>query len=307
MGRYVIRRVLQMVLVVIGATFLIFAMVFALPGNPLAGKCGDRPCPAEFVKQETERLHLDDPLPIQYVHYAKNLLKGDFGTSSAGDEVIDLIREAYPVTLRLGLIAICFVVLVGVGAGIISGVRRGGIFDKSTLALTMLMISLPIFVIGTTSQWTLGVKWGLFPVTASDGGWGQLVLPGFVVGSLSLAYAARITRTSLSENLRADYVRTARAKGLPRNRVIGVHALRNSLIPVVTFVGSEFGALLGGAVVTEGIFNVPGIGGLVYRAIGLREGATVVGVVTVLILVFLIVNLLVDLLYAALDPRIRYE
>lgn len=307
MGRYVARRLLQMVLVVIGSTFLIFAMVFALPGDPLAGKCGERPCPPEFVRAETDRLHLDDPLPVQYFHYMKNLLQGDFGTTSSGDAVTELIQDAYPTTLKLGLIALVFIAVVGVGSGILTGVRRGGPVDKSVLVITLFLISLPVFVIGKAAQAILGHEFGLFPVTATAGTWGQLIMPGLVVGSLSLAYASRITRSGLAENLRADYVRTARAKGLSERRVIGVHALRNSLIPVITFLGSDFGALLGGAVVTEGIFGIRGVGGLVFRSIGLREGATVVGVVTVLILIFLLVNLLVDLLYAVLDPRIRYE
>ncbi len=307
MGRYVARRLLQLVLVVIGSTFLIFAMVFALPGNPLAGKCGERPCPPEFVAAETERLHLDDSLPVQYLYYAGNLLQGDFGTTSSGDQVTTLIKDAYPTTLKLGLIALAFIAVVGVGSGIVTGVRRGGGVDRSVLVITLFLISLPVFVIGKAAQTILGHQFGFFPVTATDGTWGQLIMPGLVVGSLSLAYASRITRASLAENLRADYVRTARAKGLPERRVIGVHALRNSLIPVITFLGSDFGALLGGAVVTEGIFGIRGVGGLVFRSIQLREGATVVGVVTVLILIFLLVNLVVDLLYAALDPRIRYE
>ena len=307
MGRYVLRRLLQMVFVVLGATFLVFAMVYALPGDPLAGKCGERPCSAEYVRAETERLHLDDPLPIQYGHYVKGLAQGDFGTTAAGDDVLDEIQRTYPVTLRLGIIAIAFVAVVGVGVGIAAGIRRNGAFDRASLAGTLFLISLPIFVIGTTMQYLFGIKLGWFPVTASDGSWGQLILPGMAVGSLSLAYATRITRTSVVENLRADYVRTARAKGMPESRVIGIHTMRNSLIPIVTFLGTEFGGLLGGAIVTEGIFNIPGIGGLVFRGIALREGALVVGIATFLILIFLLVSLIVDLVYAALDPRIRYE
>ncbi|GAA0620859.1 ABC transporter permease [Sporichthya brevicatena] len=307
MGRYVLRRLLQMAFVLLGATFLVFAMVYALPGDPLAGKCGERPCSAEYVRAETERLHLDDPLPVQYGHYLKGLAQGDFGTTASGDDVLDEIKRTYPVTLRLGTIAIIFVAIVGVGAGIIAGVRRNGLFDRVSLAGTLFVISLPIFVIGTTMQYFLGIKMGLFPVTATNGSWGQLIMPGMAVGSLSLAYATRITRTSVAENLRADFVRTARAKGMPEHRVVGIHTMRNSMIPIITFLGTEFGSLLGGAIVTEGIFNIPGVGGLVFRAIALREGALVVGVATFLILIFLVVSLIIDLMYAVLDPRIRYE
>lgn len=307
MGRYVLRRLLQMIPVLFGATFIIFVMVFALPGDPLAGKCGQRACPEAFAAAYTEKFNLDDPVPVRYVKYIGNVAKGDFGESDSGEKVLDQIQRTYPTTLKLASMAIAFEIVIGIGAGIISGVRRGGIFDNGVLAATLVLISVPVFVTGTTLQYFFGVKFGWLPINARDATFTQLIMPGFVLAGLSLAYAARITRTSLAENLRADYVRTARAKGLSQRRVIGIHAMRNSLIPVVTFIGADFGGLMGGAIITEGIFSVDGVGGLIFRSIALKEGVTVTGVVTVLILVFLLVNLLVDLLYAYLDPRIRYE
>jgi oligopeptide transport system permease protein len=308
MGRYVIRRLLQMIPVILGTTFLIFAAVWALPGDPFAGKCGDRPCPPAYVEAMEAKFNLNDPLIVQYLKYLGNLLTGDFGTTYRGDAVIDQIAQAYPTTVKLTLIAIFFEIVIGVGAGILAGLRRGGFFDNLVLISTLLVISVPVFVIGTTAQYIFGIRLGWFPPTVSqEAPVSDLILPALVLASLSLAYVARLMRTTLAENLRADYVRTATAKGLARRRVIGLHAVRNSLIPVVTFIGADFGALLGGAIVTEGIFNIAGVGGLTYRAIRTREGATVTAVVTVLVLVFLIVNLLVDLLYAYLDPRIRYE
>jgi oligopeptide transport system permease protein len=306
-GRYVLRRLLQMIPVVIGTTLIIFALVYALPGDPLAGKCGERGCPEEYIRMQTEKFHLDDPLPVQYGYYLLNLAQGDFGEQWNGEKVSDQLLRAYPTTLKLAFVAVLFEIVIGLGAGVVAGIRRGGIFDTSVLGTTLVLISIPVFVIGTTLAWFLGVRLGWFPPTATNATWRELILPGFVLGSLSLAYVARLTRTSLAENLRADYVRTARAKGLAHTRVIGVHTLRNSLIPVVTFIGADFGTLLGGAIVTERVFNIPGVGSLVYLGIRLREGALVVGVVTALVLVFLLVNLLVDLFYAVLDPRIRYE
>jgi oligopeptide transport system permease protein len=306
-GRYVIRRLLQMVLVLLGVTFMIFCAVFALPGDPLAGKCGQRPCPEAFREQYIERFNLDDPLPIRYTKYIGNVLTGDLGENVDGETVTSEIERTYPTTLKLATVAIGFEILIGIGAGVLSGIRRNGLFDNGTLVTTLFLISVPVFVTGYLLQYLLGVKWGLFPITATDGTWWQLVMPGFVLAGLSLAYAARITRTSLAEVLRADYVRTAKAKGMPVRRVIGVHALRNAMIPVITFVGADFGTLMAGAIVTEGIFNIDGVGGLLYRSINLKEGATVTGVTTVLVLIFLLVNLLVDVLYAYLDPRIRYE
>lgn len=308
MGRYVIRRMLQMVPVIIGTTFLIFVMVWALPGDPFAGKCGDRPCPQSYVDAQTAKFNLDEPLVVQYGIYMGNLVRGDFGETFSGIEVADELTRTYPTTLKLAAVAIAFEIVVGILAGIAAGLRRGGFLDNLVLISTLVVISIPVFVIGFTLQLLLGVNWGLFPVTVSSRpGLYELLLPGFVLASLSLAYVARLMRANLVENLRSDYVRTAVAKGLSRSRVIGVHTVRNSLIPVITFIGADFGALLGGAVVTEGIFNIGGVGGLVFRSIRGREGAMVVGVITVLVLVFLLVNLLVDLLYAALDPRIRYD
>jgi oligopeptide transport system permease protein len=307
MGRYVARRLLQMIPVLIGVTFIIFAMVFAVPGDPLAGKCGDRPCPTEYRAYYTNKFNLDDPLPTRYVKYMGKVVQGDLGENYKGELVSEQIKRTYPTTVKLATLAILFEIIIGIGMGIFAGMRRKGIFDTAVLVMTLILISVPVFVTGRLLQVWLGVNLDVFPVTATDGTWWQLVLPGFVLAGLSLAYAARITRTSLAENLRADYVRTAKAKGLPKRRVIGIHALRNSMIPVVTFIGADFGSLMGGAIITEGIFNIDGVGGLIYESIITLDGATVTGTVTVLVLVFLMVNLLVDIVYALLDPRIRYD
>lgn len=308
MGRYTIRRLLQMIPVLIGTTFIIYAMVWALPGDPFAGKCGDRPCPPSYVAEMRAKFNLDDPLPVQYGKYLGNLLQGNFGESFSGRPVIDEIAQAFPVTFRLAVMAILFEIIIGISAGILAALRRGKFLDNLVLISTLIVISIPVFVIGYVMQFVFALKLGWFPATvSSEANWYELILPGFVLASLSLAYVARLMRGNLTENLRADYVRTATSKGLSRRRVIGRHAVRNSLIPVVTFIGADFGALLGGAIVTEGIFNIRGIGGLLYLSIRTREGATVVAVVTILVLVFLLVNLLVDILYGAIDPRIRYE
>ena len=309
MGTYIIRRLLQMIPVILGATFLIFAMVFALPGDPLAGKCGERPCPAAYAAAFREKYNLNDPLPIQYGKYLANLAQGDLGETTNGIKVIDQLQMRYPVTAKLALMAIAFETFLGIIAGVLTGIKKGGFLDNLVLVSTLVVISIPVFVIGGLAQYFLGVKLGLFPVTVTsiNPSFYELALPAMVLGSLSLAYVTRLTRTNLIENLRADYVRTAVAKGLTRRRAIGLHALRNSLIPVVTFIGFDFGALLSGAIVTESIFNIPGIGGYIYRSIRVRDGASVVGAVTVLVIVYLFVNLLVDLLYGLLDPRISHD
>ena len=309
MGTYIIRRLLQMIPVILGATFLIFAMVFALPGDPLAGKCGERPCPPAYAAAFREKYNLNDPLPVQYGKYLGNLAKGDLGETSSGIKVTDQLKLRYPITAKLALMAILFESILGILAGVLTGIKRGGFLDNLVLVSTIAIISIPVFVIGGLSQYFLGVKLGLFPVTVTSTNPSvyELALPAMVLGSASLAYVTRLTRTNLTENLRADYLRTAVAKGLTRRRAIGLHAMRNSLIPVVTFIGFDFGALLGGAIVTERIFNIPGIGGYIYNSIRARDGASVVGAVTVLVIVYLFVNLLVDLLYGLLDPRISHD
>ena len=308
MGRYLLRRLLQLVPVFIGTTFLIYWLVWSVPGDPFAGKCGDRGCPPNYRAMMTEKYNLDESIWVQYASYMKNLLQGDFGITFSGREISDIIATSYPNTLKLAVVALAIEAVIGLGAGILTGLRRNGFLDNLVLVSTLFLIALPVFVIGFVLQWLLGVKWGIInPTVSNEMRFSELIVPGFVLGSASMAYVARVARTSIAENRRADYVRTAIAKGLPMRRVVGVHLLRNSLIPVVTLLGTDLGALMGGAIVTEGIFGINGIGRQVLRSIVTKESATVVGIVVVLVLVYLVMNLVVDLLYAALDPRIRYE
>lgn len=308
MTKYILRRLLQMIPVILGATFLIYAMVFALPGDPTQNKCGERPCPPAFVAKFKDEHNLNDPLPVQYGKFMIKLSQGDFGTTYNGTEVKDELVKRYPITMRLAIIAILFETVLGILAGVMAGIRKGKFADNLVLLTTLVVISIPLFVIGSVAQTFLGLKLHLFPVTVSaQASWYELLLPGMVLGTLSLAYIARLTRTNLAENLRADYVRTAVAKGLTRTRTIGLHTLRNSLIPVVTYIGADFGALLGGAIITERIFNIRGVGGYIFQSIALKDGVAVVGAVTVLVIVYLFMNLLVDLLYGVLDPRISHD
>ncbi|SDJ67910.1 oligopeptide transport system permease protein [Actinopolyspora mzabensis] len=308
MGRYILRRLLQLIPVFIGTTFIIYSLVWAIPGNPFAGMCGPRGCPPAFIEQMTQEYNLDKPLPVQYVLYLGQLFSGNFGQTFNGIEVSTLIQNAYPVTLKLATIALVFEAVIGIAAGILTALRGKGFVDNLVLAATLFLIAVPVFVSGFVIQVVFGVQleW-IQPSVGSDPTIGQLIAPGLVLGSLSMAYIARLTRTAMFENKRADYIRTATAKGLKPRRVVSVHMLRNSLIPVITFIGTDFGALMGGAIVTEGVFNIHGIGGLVFDAIKTQEGVTVTGVVTLLVVVYLLMNLLVDILYAALDPRIRYD
>lgn len=309
MGKYIVRRLLQMIPVIILSTFLIYAMVFAMPGDPTAGKCGERPCPAAYVEKFNEKYHLDDPLPVQYGYYAKNVLQGDFGENQYGNSVAEELGERFTVTGKLAVMALVFEGVIGIIAGVLAGLRKGGFIDNLVLISTLFVISVPIFVVGFAARYFLGLKWGIFPALASgkDPSFYSLIMPAMVLGSTSLAYIARLMRTNIAENIKSDYVRTAKAKGLSPKRIIGIHTLRNSMIPVITFMGYDFGALLGGAIVTEGIFNIMGVGGYIFTGIHNRDGIAVVGAVTALVIVYLVMNLIVDLLYGALDPRISND
>jgi len=306
-GAYLGRRVLAMIPVFLGATLLIYAMVFLLPGDPIAALGGDRPVSPALAAQLRAQYHLDDPFWLQYLKYLEGLTRGDLGRSFSGLPVKDVLAQAFPVTIRLTLVALAIEALFGIGFGVVAGLRKGGLFDATILVTSLVIIAVPIFVLGFLAQFVFGVKLGIAPVTVGDQAtFGRLLLPGFVLGAVSFAYVVRLTRSAVSENAGADYVRTATAKGLSRPRVVTVHILRNSLIPVVTFLGLDVGALMAGAIVTEGIFNIHGVGGALYQAITRQEAPTVVSIVTVLVIVYLVANLVVDVLYAALDPRIRY-
>ena len=307
MGWYIARRVAIMVPVFLGATLLIYGMVFLLPGDPLAALAGDRPLTPAVAAQLRARYHLDDPFFLQYLHYLGGVLRGDLGRSYSGLPISGVLAHAFPVTLRLAMIALTVEAVLGIGFGVVAGLRQGGIFDSTVLSTGLVIIAIPIFVLGFLAQFVFGVQLGIAAVTVGERAtFARLLLPGIVLGSVSFAYVVRLTRSAVAANAHTDYVRTATAKGLSRPRVVTVHILRNSLIPVVTFLGADLGSLMGGAIVTEGIFNIHGVGGVLYQAVTRQEAPTVVSIVTVLVLIYLISNLLVDLLYAVLDPRIRY-
>jgi ABC-type dipeptide/oligopeptide/nickel transport system permease component len=307
MGRYVVRRLLLAIPVVIGASFLIFAMVYALPGDPIRALGGDRPLAPAVVAQLRDEYNLDDPLLVQYAKYLGDLVQGDLGTDFRGREVLDTIAQRLPVTAKLAFVAILFETVIGIVAGVLAGIRRNGFLDNVVLVSSTIVVSIPILVLAFVSQYVFGLKLGWFPISGISDGWYSYLLPGLVLAAGSLAYVARLTRTSVAENMRADYVRTARAKGLPHRTVVIRHTLRNSLIPVVTFIGADIGTLMGGAIVTESVFNLPGIGRAIFDSVRQQEGAVVVGIVTLMVFFFIFFNLVVDVLYAVLDPRIRYD
>lgn len=313
MGRYIVRRLIQAIPVLLGSTLLIFFVVFALPGDPIAALAGEKRMDPTVVAILREQYHLNEPFFAQYWHYISGVFQGNLGKTFAGVPVVDLLVGKLQVTINLALTALVMEAVIGVGLGLWAALRRGRAIDSAILASTLVLISIPTLVTGFVLQLLLGVKLkqvtgiDFFPVAGISEGWRSYLLPGFVLAGTSIAYLTRLTRTSLVETLRADFVRTAIAKGMPRRRVVGRHALRNALIPMITYLGADLGTLMGGAVITEAIFNIPGIGSELFRSIHERQQPVVVGIITVLVLVYILANLVVDLLYAVLDPRIRYE
>lgn len=314
MGRYIIRRLLQAIPVFFGVTFIIFAMFHFMPGDPILAMFGDKPPPEATVQALRERYHMDEPLWKRYVLYMGGLAQGDFGMDFNQRPVSEIMAERWPVTAKLAATGWIIEIIFAITLGIVAALRRGRWPDYVVLMFATFFIAVPSFVIGIVLQVVNAsvlhrdFEFDLIPVAGIAEGWPlSYIMPAVILALLGMGSAARLTRTSLVENLRSDYVRTATAKGLSRRRVVVRHALRNSLIPVVTLEGLSLGGFLGGAIITEGIFNLPGIGNEVFTAIQRQEFSVVTGIATALVLIFILINLLVDLLYGVLDPRIRYE
>lgn len=307
MRRYVATRLMTLVLTFIGVTLLIYALVYALPGDPIRGMAGDRPLPESVLTQMRRTYHLDEPFLVQYWYYVQGVFRGDLGTDFNGRPVIELMANRWPVTITLAITAWVIELVIGLALGIAAALRRDRVLDRAVTLLTILVISVPIFVVAYTAQLLLGVRLGWLPISGVAEGWPRsYVLPAFVLAAFGIASVSRLVRASLIENLRAEYIRTARGKGLSAARVVTRHALRNSLIPAVTYLGADLGFLLGGTLIVEGIFNLPGVGQLLFTSIQQQQGPVVVGVATLLVLVFLVANLVVDLVYGVLDPRISH-
>lgn len=299
-------RLLELAIVFVGVTFIIYAMVFSLPGDPIAALGGDRPLPDNVVANIRAQYHLDDPLWLQYLRYLGNLLTGDLGTTFQGASVAARMEARWPVTITLALTAWAIEVVIGVVLGLVAGLRKGSLLDRTVLVGTILATSIPVFVVGSAAQLLFGLRLGWFPIAGTGDGWPtSYILPAIVIALFGLAATARLTRGSVIDTMQSDFVRTLVAKGLRRRDIVGVHVLRNSVAPVLTFLAIDLGFLLGGTVVIEAIFNLPGIGQMLFEGIRSHEGPTVVGVSTALILIFLVTSVVVDLINSALDPRIR--
>lgn len=309
MLRFLVRRVLQLLPVLLGITLVTFILMNVVPGDPVTLLIDERSAGVDpkTVQSIRQQWGLDQPRHIQYLRFVTGALRGDLGRSfSTRQPVAAAIAERLPATARLATAAMVYAVAAGILFGTLAASRRGW-FDTLTMLVALTGVSVPVFWLALMLMYVFSVKLKLLPASGyGDGNWQNLIMPAFALGASAAAVIARITRSAMLGVIRSEYITTARSKGLSDRVVLYRHALRNALIPVITIVGVQFGGLLSGAVITETVFNWPGVGRLLVDAIARRDIPMVQGGVVFVAAVFAVVNLLVDLAYAAVDPRIRY-
>ncbi len=306
MLRYIIRRVLFLIPVLLGVAFCVFTLLYLTPGDPARMVLGDM-ATDEAIKEFRDKEGLNDPYLVQFGNYVWKAINGDIGRSySSRRPVMKELLTAFPYTLKLSAFAMIIAILIGIPCGIISAIKQYSWFDTITMIFAMVGLSMPVFWLGLLLILLFSVHLRWLP-SSGFSTFKAMILPSVALAAQSISMVTRMTRSSMLEVVRADYIRTARAKGQKESVVIWVHALRNALIPVVTLCGLQFGSLLSGAILTETVFAVPGVGQLMIRAIMARDYPMVQGGVLFVAIAFSIVNLLVDLLYAYIDPRIKAD
>ena len=305
---FILRRIVQILPVIIGVTLILFLLMYVLPEDPakLILQKGATP---EALANLRAKMGIDKPIYVQYWRYIKQLARGDLGTSYRYRRSVNsILGEHYPYSIKLAFAAIIIEIILGIFTGIVSAVKKYSFWDMLATISTTILVCIPVYWLGMVMQVIFGLKLGLLPMSGyGDGSIRYYIMPALALASVSTAYVARMMRSTMLEALSNDYIVTAYAKGLSQFKVIGKHALKNALIPVVTLIGLDLGSLMGGAILTETVFNWPGVGRAVYLAILQRDAPVVIGGTIVLVMIFVIMNLLVDILYAWLDPRIRFE
>ncbi|HET7263883.1 MAG TPA: ABC transporter permease [bacterium] len=308
MQRYLVRRLILIVPVVLGVTVFVFCLIHLAPGDPVVLMLGKFYDPS-YAADQRHALGLDRPLSVQYVLWLSNIARGDLGRSiTQSNGVAALLGERLPTTMLLAVGAMGVALAIAIPLGVTAAVRAGALADHVSRLAAMVGVSMPIFWLGLLLIIVFSLQLGWLPPGGSvdEFGWQALILPCVALGTSFAALAMRITRSSMLEALREDYIRTARAKGVAASRVVYFHALRNALVPIITVIGLQFGTVLSGTVLTETVFNIPGMGRLLVEAISGRDYPLLQGTILVTSLLYVLVNLAVDLLYAACDPRIRY-
>lgn len=306
MWKFIAKRLLSMIPVLLGVTLIIYLIMSMAPGDPAKVILGEQATP-EQIAELREQMGLNDPVLVQYARYILNLCKGSMGTSyNSGIECSIEIMARFPNTLRLAAVAVTLSVILALPLGVLAAVKQNSVFDGVSMIIALIGISMPVFWLGMLLILFFSLKLSWFPSSGSEG-LKSLVLPGVTLGFQHMASIARVTRSSMLEVIRADYIRTARAKGVSENKVITRHALKNALIPTITVIGFQIGGMLGGSVMTESVFAWPGIGRLMVQSINKRDIPMVLGCVMMFSVSFSIVNLIVDVLYGFVDPRIKSQ
>lgn len=304
---FILRRILQIIPVIIGVTLILFLLLYIIPEDParLILQKGASP---EALANLQAKMGIDKPLHVQYWRYIKNLFSGDLGTSYRYNRSVNsILAEHFPYSIQLALAAIIIEIIIGILAGIISAVKKYTFWDVLVTISTTIAVCIPVYWLGMILQVTFGLRLGWLPMSGyGDGSIKYFILPAITLASVSTAFVARMMRSTMLESLSNDYITTAYAKGLSQSKVVGKHAMKNALIPVVTLIGIDLGTLMGGAILTETVFNWPGVGRTIYLAILQRDAPVVIGGTIILVAIFVIMNLVVDVIYAWLDPRIRY-
>ena len=305
---FIFKRILQLLPVIIGITLILFILMYVLPEDParLILQKGASP---EALANLRAKLGIDKPLYVQYWRYIKNLFSGDLGMSYRYNRSVNsIMAEHYLYSIKLAIAAIIIEIIIGILAGIVSAVKKFSFWDVLVTISTTIAVCIPVYWLGMILQVVFGLQLHWLPMSGyGDGSIQYYVLPSIALASVSTAFIARMTRSTLLEAMENDYIITAYAKGLSQFKVIGKHAMKNALIPVVTLIGLDLGGLMGGAILTETVFNWPGVGRTIYLAILQRDAPVVIGGTIILVGIFVVMNLIVDILYAWLDPRIRYE
>ncbi|MGN0324375.1 MAG: nickel ABC transporter permease [Oliverpabstia sp.] len=305
MYKYIAKRLLMLIPVIIGVSFLVFFIMAMAPGDTAKAILGED-APVESLEALREELGLNDPVPVRYVNYMKGMLRGDLGKSyKSGRPVFNEIMERFPATLELSFWGMVFAIALSIPIGIISATRQYSLTDSVSMIFALLGVATPNFWLGLMLIIVFSLHLGWLPSGGNTNGFASLILPVITLGTGCMANITRTTRSSMLEVIRQDYIRTAKAKGVSKNKVINKHALKNALIPVVTVIGLQFGSLLGGAVLTESVFSWPGIGTYLVNSIKAKDTNAVLGCVIIFSICFSIVNLIVDILYAYIDPRIK--
>lgn len=306
MLKYIGKRILWLIPIIVGVSFIIFSIMYFKPGDPAQIILGSE-ATQESIDQLREEMGLNDPFFTQYFNYMKGLVQGDLGNSYCnGNSVASEIAERFPVTITLAAFSILLVCLIGIPVGVISAVKQYSVLDMVSVVLALVLASMPSFWIGLILMLIFSVQWPILPPTGADT-WQNYILPCATLAAVNLAVVTRMTRSTMLEVVRQDYVRTARSKGGSEQHIIFHHCLKNAMIPVLTIVAIQFSKLVGGAVLVESVFAMPGLGSLLVTAIRSSDTPLIMGSVIVLAVIFTVINLVIDLLYAVIDPRIKAQ